>query len=372
MIMMDPVIARGSERSVLGAVLSARSRGGAVVVPPTAHAELPDLDVPEGHMVAFTSGSTGTQRGILRTHASWTASLDPLSELMGLQASDRICVLGSVRSTMGLYGAVHAMHALGEVLLSDEPRERATIAHAVPAAARELLAHPPESLRMIVVAGDRVPEGLCELSAQRGVALLEYYGATELSFVAYRQVTDGTGVRGLVPFPGVQVRIDDGVVWARSAYLALGYLGSTDGPGRWVDGWATVGDQGTWDQDRLVIEGRGAQAITVGGHTVHLADVEGYFRDRLEGTGAAGGSGVEVAILAQEHEVLGEVPVGIVTGGDDEVQRARVVARDLPDPARPRRWIAVGQMPRTPAGKVDRLALTRLVQDSRVRRGPVR
>jgi acyl-coenzyme A synthetase/AMP-(fatty) acid ligase len=47
-------------------------------------------------------------------------------------------------------------------------------------AARDLLAEPPPNLRLIVVAGDRVPDDLVVQADRRGIALLEYYGATEL------------------------------------------------------------------------------------------------------------------------------------------------------------------------------------------------
>jgi len=352
----EPIIAGGTEREVLNAVLQARSLGRGLIVPPTGAVDLPTMDVPAGHLVAFTSGSTGTSRGILRTHHSWTASLDPLTELMSLGPDDRVCVLGSVRATMSLYGAVHAMHVLGEVVLADEPRADATVAHAVPTAARELLIDPPHRLRLIVVAGDRVPAQLCELAAQRGVCLLEYYGATELSFVAYRRMDDVHLEPGLMPFPGVQVRIEDGVVWARSPYLALGYLGTSDGPGRWVDGWASVQDRGAWLGDRLMIEGRGEAAITVGGHTVHLADVEAFFCDRMDG--------VDLAITERVHVDLGAIPIGVLAGTERDAQRARELARTLPAPSRPRRWLVIEHLPRTPAGKVDRRALRRLVQDA--------
>ena len=355
-VISQPVIAQGEQRDVLAAVLEARRASRPLIVPPTASSELPAVEVPDGHMVAFTSGSTGTQRGILRTHASWTGSLDPLTELMGLQPSDRVCVLGSVRATMGLYGAVHAMHVLGEVILADEPSAEATVAHAAPVAAAQLLQCPPAGLRLIVVAGDRVPPSLRALAERRGVEMLEYYGATELSFVAFRGAADPRTQPGLAPFPGVEVRISDGLIWARSEYLAVGYLGDQDGPGCWVDGWATVGDRGSWIGDRLAVEGRGEEAVAVGGHTVHLADVEAYLRDRADG--------VDLAVTAQPHEVLGSVPVGVIAGTAGDLQAVRLIARDLPPPSRPRRWILVARLPRTAAGKVDREALRRLVQDA--------
>lgn len=349
------VIARGDERTRLASVLEARQHDLPLIVPPAPDQARPDMSVPDGHLVVFTSGSTTAGRGILRTHASWSASLDPLTDAIGLQPSDRVCVLGSLRTTLALYGAIHAAHVTGEVILADEPRDAATVAHAVPAAAAALLERPPADLRLIVVAGDRVPGSLRRLAEQRGIALVEYYGATELSFVALRR--DGSAP-GLEAFPGVRVRIADGVIWASSDYLAVGYAGPDDrvaaGPGRWEDGWATVGDRGSWLGGRLIVEGRGDAAVTVGGHTVHLDDVEAYLR--------TGSGNEEIALAGVAHPSLGAVIVAVAGGDLAGLEALRDLARALPEPERPRRWTLVERLPRTAAGKVDRGAVAGIAQ----------
>lgn len=349
------VIATGDERALLACVLRARRHDLPLVVPPAADRALPGLPVPDGHLVVYTSGSTTAGRGILRTHRSWSASLDPLTDAIGLLPADRVCVLGSLRSTLSLYGAIHAMHVTGEVILADEPRASATVAHAVPAAAAALLEQPPAGLRMVVVAGDRVPGSLRCLAEDRGVALVEYYGATELSFVAMRR--NGSPA-GLEAFPGVSVRIVDGVIWASSEYLAVGYAGGDDpaagGPGRWEDGWATVGDRGHWLGERLIVEGRGDAAVTVGGHTVHLDDVEAYLR--------AESGNEELALTGIDHPTLGAVVVAVAGGDPAGLPSLRSLARALPEPERPRRWTWVERLPRTPGGKVDRRAVSGIAQ----------
>lgn len=357
--MVRAVIASGNERTMLARVMQARQQGRALIVPPANVAEPPAFEVPEGYMVAFTSGSTGARRGILRSHESWSASLDPLTAVMGLRPTDRVCVLGSLHATMALYGAIHAMHVTGEVILVDEPRAEATVAHAVPAAAEELLANPPAALRLVVVAGDRVPTFLRALAKDRGIELLEYYGATELSFVAYG--SRATELKSLAPFPGVEIAIEDGEIWARSPFLAEGYVGTQDGPGRWRDGWATVGDRGSWVDGRLIVDGRGDAAATVAGHTVHLDDVEAFLHERCR---AASSGVVDLAVTVVAHGSLGSVLVGVVAGDRVEGDALREMARDLPGPARPRRWIMVRQLPRTDAGKIDRSALRLLAQDA--------
>ena len=67
-----------------------------------------------------------------------------------------------------------------------------------------------------------------------------YYGAAELSFVAW-----GAHADDLRPFPGVEVSVREGEVWVRSPYLCTGYDGPPGPLRRDGDGFATVGDRGS-------------------------------------------------------------------------------------------------------------------------------
>ena len=90
-----------------------------------------------------------------------------------------------------------------------------------------------------MVAGDRLPVALHDRAVAAGARVHHYYGAAELSFVAW-----GAHADDLRPFPGVEVAVRDGEVWVRSPYVCSGYDGSP-GPLRVdPDGFATVGDRG--------------------------------------------------------------------------------------------------------------------------------
>ena len=109
-----------------------------------------------------------------------------------------------------------------------------------------------------------------------------YYGAAELSFVAW-----GAHADDLTPFPGVDVVVRDGEVWVRTPYLCLGYDGPP-GPLRTdPDGFATVGDRGVLADGRLLVSGR-SDAVTVGGATVEPADVEVVLREAADRRGGRG------------------------------------------------------------------------------------
>ena len=353
---MTARIACGSDRAILSDVLSSLSDGTACIVPPSTGilgvAEISEQLKPR-EIVLYTSGSTGPSRGILRSHDSWMASFDPLAKLMSLTPNDAVWIPGPLTSTLFLYGAIHTAAVDAELLLSDMSGATATVAHTVPAIAIEMLQNIADfpCLRLLVVAGDRLPPQVWELAQSTGVEIMEYYGAAELSFVASRTNPDTE----LTAFPDVELAMHDSVIWVRSPYLAERYVFASEdeapGPALWRDGWASVGDLGSMESGHLIVKGRGDSAVTVGGHTVVTDDVEHVIR-RLLCTS-------EVAVTGVEHPRFGEILVAVVVGDFDD-STLRMAADALPGPARPRRWIRTDSLPRTESGKVDRGAIRRM------------
>jgi long-chain acyl-CoA synthetase len=315
--------------------------------------------------VGFTSGSAGTPRPIARTSASWASSYPLVSRRTGIGPGRTVGVPGPLASSLFLFGTLHALWAGAHVVAPGrwDPAAMAGLdaVHCVPTMLADLLdlPHPPA---LAVCGGAALPPPVRERARRRGVRIAEYYGATELSFVAW-----GTPDGRLEPFPGVEVEVRDGEIWARSPYLSLGYAAPPDrrvtGPLRWDDdGFATVGDLGTLRDGTLRVQGRGDGTIMCGGTPVLPQDVEHVLLDVPTVRDAV--------VVGTPHERLGAVVTAVIepSPGDAVTATAlltslRTATRDrLAAPQRPRHWYLMPRLPRTGAGKVARTAVAEAVR----------
>ena len=272
------------------------------------------------------------------------SSFPHLTTLLAMDAGARVWVPGPLSSTMNLFAAVHARFEGARVV--SHPTE-ATHAHLTPAALHRALASGTDLSGLhVVVAGDRLSTMLHDQATAVGLRVSHYYGAAELSFVAW-----GSSEVNLRPFPEVEVALREGVIWVRSPYLCAGYDGPAGPLRTGPDGFVTVGDQGSFARGHLVVTGRGLTAVTTAGATVHVADVERALRPVVDG---------EVLVIAVPHAQLGQAVAAVLTNAHS-FRRARAHARTLPAEQQPRLWFEVRELPLTEAGKVDRFALTELV-----------
>jgi len=288
-----------------------------------------------------TSGTIDLPRTIVRTTESWVNSFQHVSDLLGFGSSGRVWIPGPVGATMNLFAAVHADFA-GATRV-EEPH-LATHAHLTPTALSRALATRPADLAgvHVLTAGDRLERPVYDAATAAGVRVRHYYGAAELSFVAWGEHADA-----LRPFPEVELASRDGELWVRSPYVCEGYREAEHQLRRDVGGWTTVGDRGEVADGVVTVLGRDG-GITTSGGTVLVADIEHSLRRHTTG---------DVVVVGVPHPDLGQVVVAVVTRPDD-VGRLRAASRRLLAPAqRPRRWVHMDPLPLTGNDKVDRRAV---------------
>lgn len=307
----------------------------------------------------LTSGSSGFPRIVLRSAASWSASFDGFAGLVGMHDDDVVALPAPPSASITLFSLAHALeggprplltrgHATGATDFAE-----ATLFHGTPQAlSRMLVDGAPPRLRAALVGGSRLDPALRDRAAQRGIRVVSYYGAAELSLAAV-----DTG-NGYAPFAGVELELRDGLVWVRSPYVADGYLADPSGhrkpgPLRSLGGWHTVGDLAVRDGDRLMVGGRSDGAILTASATVVPEDVESALR-------LAPGVG-DAVVLGVPAPGIGKLVAAIIEPAAGEAvpdaAGLRQAARDLLSPAhRPRRWFTA-VLPRTASGKPDRAAI---------------
>jgi acyl-CoA synthetase (AMP-forming)/AMP-acid ligase II len=317
---------------------------------------------------SFTSGSSGTPRLLLRTDPSWADSFPVIAAYLGLGGDDTLLLPAPLSSSLSLFSVAHAA-ATGFALrfpiqaaLAPADIADVTATHSTPHGLRSIVeliedgaAH---RLRVALVGGSELDPSLRSRAEARGIRIVAYYGAAELSFVAID--VDGRGLRA---FPGVEMRIENGELWVSSPYLAVGYLGAAGGAlRRDADGWATVGDHATLSDEgpsdgdpypgpTIVLRGRGDAAIQTASATVIPEDVEAALR-AIDGVEDA----VAFAVPTPHVGSLVGVTVQLAAHG------AQLTSTELRDRVRgtlrlthlPRRWFVTLELPRTAAGKPER------------------
>lgn len=290
----------------------------------------------------------------MRTAATWVDSFAVVSRLTGIGPGSRVWVPGPVAASMNLFAAVHARF-VGAAVVS--AAAGATHACLTPAMLLRALDGGVDVAGMhLVVAGDRLTRALAGRAAAAGARVSHYYGAAELSFVAW-----GGDEEDLRPFPGVEVRVREGVIWVRSPYLSLGCLTGGGPFGADEEGFATVGDRGRLDAGVLTVTGRGGAAVVTGGTTVLVADVEQALRRAV---------GVDLVLVGVPHPRFGQLVAAVGTDREGLAAARAAAPKLLTAAQRPRLWLHLPDWPVTAAGKVDRTAIAELAAAGRLTRLP--
>lgn len=289
-------------------------------------------------LALHTSGtSTGVPRVIRRSTASWVESFPAFSSLTATDVTSRVWVPGPLTSTMNLFAATHAAWVgAGRV----EDPAQATHAHLTTTALGHLVdssAAVLDGLR-VVVAGMPLPASLADRARAAGARVHHYYGAAELSFVAWGEHSDALRV-----FPGVEVRSRDGVLQARSPFVAATTLPD-------AEGWHTVGDLGTVTSSGSVTVFGRPGAVTTAGTTVQIGEIEAALRnDAPHG----------IVVTGEPHPRLGAVVTAWLTDAAALPALKATARRRLTPAAIPRQWHVLAAWPLTPHGKIDRSRLPR-------------
>ena len=310
-------------------------------------------------IVLFTSGSTGSPRGVVLSRAALLAAADASMHHLGWRDDDRWLVALSLAHAGGLAPIVRCLVARKPIILAAEAEPLsellagATLVSLVPAQLAALLDdpawRPPPTLRAVLLGGAAAPASLLEAAAARGVPFLATYGATE----TFGQVATAPCARAgdplapLVPLRGVAIaagtRTAPRPIRIRAPMLATRYLDGTP-----IAPELATADLGFIEAGTLHVVGRADDMIISGGENVHPSQIEAVL---------AATPGVRAAcVFGIADERWGQiVAAAIVTEAafDARAAASRWHAA-LPAHARPRELAITGELPLLANGKLDR------------------
>lgn len=354
----------------------------------------------------YTSGTTGTPKGVELSHRSLVGSMAragaippaitgrfeavlalPVAHIMGFGA-----LLGLASAGIPVY-LLPRFHPV-KVLDAIESR-RAAMFIGVPAMYRMLLEAGADErdlscVRMWGSGADAMPPDLAARFKKLGATatlpivgpvgqamFFEGYGMVEVGGGAAAKISPPLLDMGLgsdafgFPLPGWSFRVVDpdtgarlpagrsGELQLRGPGVTSGYHGDADATADVVtdDGWLRTGDLARMGPFGTVLfEGRAKDVIKVGGYSVYALEVE----RAVEGHPDV----LEVAVVGIDDERRGQVPAAVVRlreGVDlDADDLAAFAAERLAEYKVPRRWAAVDELPRTGTNKVRKRELAAL------------
>ena len=375
---------------------------GELAADPTGATAAIETDAPAS--ILFTSGSTGSPKGVTQTHASLALGCDTVGDLLGLSKHDRIlCPVpwsfdygyGQLLSTF-LRGATQLLPAAGpagpwQALATRSP----TVLAGIPSFYAYLLHGPVRgepgdgaSLRAITSTGGALPGADVHALLERfpRAQLFLNYGLTE----SYRSscldpalaAAHSDSIGRAIPGVDLLVLREDGSQAEPGETGEIVHCGGPLFSGYWRDADATsralradprdpsaarvlfTGDLGHFDATGLLyFDGRRDHQLKSMGVRVGPGEVE---RLLLESDLLA-----EVAVFGQPHDLIGdEVWAAIVLRepGRKALRSLEAHAhRKLSRYAKPRRYLELEALPRTSTGKVDYPALSALAASDATR-----
>jgi acyl-CoA synthetase (AMP-forming)/AMP-acid ligase II len=354
----------------------------------------------------YTSGTTGTPKGVELTHRSLVGSLAragaippavtgrfeavlalPVAHIMGFAALLGLACAGIPVHVLPKFHPVKVLDAI-------ESR-RSAIFIGVPAMYRMLLEAGAEErdltcVRMWGSGADAMPPELAARFKQMGATLtlpmigpvgqatfFEGYGMVESGGGAAAKISPplldlGLGSEALgFPLPGWSFRVVDpetgnrlpagrsGELQIKGPGITTGYHGDDEATAGVVteDGWLRTGDLARMGPFGAVLfEGRAKDVIKVGGYSVYALEVERAIEEHPDV--------LEAAVVGIDDDRHGQIPGAAVRLRDgvelDADALSAFAAERLAEYKAPRRWVAVEELPRTGTNKVKKRELVKL------------
>ena len=355
---------------------------------------LPQADEDDTTIILFTAGTTGTPKGVMLTHNSFSSYILSNVQPADPEVEERNILTVPLHHIAGIQAAMSAVYG-GRTLIIQrqfEPkewmemaqRERANRAMMVPTMLKQILDHPEfsrydlSSLEVITYGAAPMPLEVIRKAIQRfpGTRFINAFGQTETASTITALPPEDHDLSGSPeeverklkrlssigkPLDDVEVRIVDeegndqphgqvGEIVARGSRLMKGYWHQEDATRETLrNGWLYTGDLGYADEDGYIfLAGRAKDFIKRGGEMISPEEVEQVLHSHPAVD--------EAAIIGVPDDLWGERvravvvtrPGHLVTDEDlIEYCRQRLASFKKPESV-----VFVSELPRNPMGKV--------------------
>jgi long-chain acyl-CoA synthetase len=354
--------------------------------------------------ILYTSGTTGRPKGALLTHRNFIANALAATDVIRVTHKDRmvvflplfhsftytVCVILPLLAgaSITILPGVRPFTRVVKSLIVD----RITLFVAIPTVYKILAEKDMPwyikillNLRLCVSGAAPLPVKVIRaFESAFKVPLLEGYGLTESSpVVSINPFEPGKNRPGTVglPLPGTEVKVVDdggtvlppgkpGELAVRGPSVMRGYFNRPEETAQAIkDGWLYTGDIATLDDEGYIkIIDRKKDMIIVDGLNVYPYEVEEVmYRHPAVGDCAMIG-------VPHEHEEGKELPIMYVVQKDGQAVTPRALREYLSEHVAhykiPRRFIMIGELPRTATGKILKRDIRKLYRDTETQANP--
>lgn len=350
-----------------------------------ASAFVQNVDARTPFLINFTSGTTSTPKAFMRSRRSWRESFKHGQAIFALSSASSTLFPGPLFHGIGLYCLNEALDAGNTFYCMAKWQPSQALAlieqHQIPRLVlvpTMLTAFSREevtvfsSLTHLLSAGAKLEINHYR-SARRlfpNARIQEYYGASELGFIAVSTLNDENVAEQLAsvgsPFPHVSWSIRDkngsllpvghpGFIFIQSEQVCSGYLWGDDGNAFKTEPYgSTVQDIGYINPTgTLQVIGRSGDMVISGGNNIYLSEVESVLK-ALPGM-------VEAVVLAIDDEYRGKKIVACFES--DSLTASQLPALCLAHLAKykvPVQFCQTASWPLTASGKIKRRALEKM------------
>lgn len=328
----------------------------------------------------YTSGTTGTPKAAIHAHRGVWAATDLAFEVLGVGPDDRFYSSSKLFFAYALANSLLAGLRCGAAVVLDHEwptpervvenveRHRPSVAFVVPTLYLKLLqaglAPRLAGVDRFVSAGEKLPAAVrAGWLEATGRGIVDAYGTSETNFIMLCDA-DGSGL--LRPTPRTEVwwreprEPGPGRLWIRHTSTALGYWQRPEATADcFQDGCFSPGDVFLEaGEGRFEIRGRQDDLVKISGQWVSVADVDAALlaacHDSLEELGSAP--------FVNDAGLTSIAVFAVAKPGSSELAASSLQAaiEALPKQRRPRETHWLGELPRTPTGKLQRTKLLEL------------